>query len=236
MRTHYSVFLISLILFFNIPGFCGKDPESNIVFDEDTVISNSIEIPENVTCTIKAGVVIRFDGYHRFIVRGLLIAEGTKDNQILITGINRVRGSTEPPCWQGFEIRGEKADAVFTYCRIEGAYRNFIYASKPSMKMCEFVGNHCAVYCSNKAAAHIKECKIYRNKYGIVADFSSPLILDNVITENTIGILSMRSSRLVAGRNQMADNKKDIYSEESFGKNYDAVSLKYIWDLMSQLY
>ena len=62
------------------------------------------------------------------------------------------------------------------------------------------------------------------------------MILDNVITENVVGILMMRSSRLIAGRNVVEKNKKDIHSEESFGENYDAVSLKYIWDLMNQLY
>jgi parallel beta-helix repeat protein len=62
------------------------------------------------------------------------------------------------------------------------------------------------------------------------------MILDNIITDNVIGIMMMRSSRLIAGRNTIFGNKQDIRSEESFGKNYDAVSLKYIWDLMNQLY
>lgn len=228
-----SIFFV-LILYQE--GLCKKGSGSTIVFDKDTVLNSTVEVAEDVTCVIKPGVILRFGGYHRFIVNGLLIAEGTKDNPILITGVDRARGSTEPPCWQGFEIRGDKADAVFKYCRIEGAYRNFIYDTRPTIKQCEFVGNHCALYCSNKAAPHIKNNKIYRNKYGIVADFASPMILDNVITENVVGILMMRSSRLIAGRNVVEKNKKDIYSEESFGENYDAVSLKYIWDLMNQLY
>ncbi len=217
-------------------GLCKKRSEPSMEFDHDTILTNSVEVPENGTCVIKPGVSIRFSGYFRFVVKGLLIAEGTKEKPILITGVGRTRGSTEKPCWQGLEIRGEKADAVLRYCRIEGAYRNFIFGSKPSIKSCEFVGNHCAIYCSNKSAAHIKKNKIYRNKYGIVADFASPMILDNVITDNIVGILMMRSSRLIAGRNVVSGNKKDIYSEKSFGENHDAISLKYIWDLMNQLY
>lgn len=236
MRLIISCCWILFILMIYQEGFCKKGSEHSIVFDRDTVLNSTVEIPEDVTCVIKAGVTIKFSGYYRFIVNGLLIAEGTKENMILITGVDRPRGSTEPPCWQGFEIRGKKADAVFTYCRIEGAYRNFFYDTRPTIKHCEFVGNHCAIYCSNKAAAHVKNCKIYRNKYGIVADFASPMILDNVIAENVVGVLMMRSSRLIAGRNVVAKNKKDIHSEESFGENYDAISLKYIWDLMKQLY
>ena len=236
MRIMIHFCCIFFILILHQEGLCKKGSDPSIVFDKDTVFNSTVKVPENVTCVIKAGVVIKFGGYYRFVVNGLLIAEGTKDNPILITGIDRAHGSTEPPCWQGFEIRGEKADAVFKYCRIEGAYRNFIYDTRPTIKQCEFVGNHCAIYCSNKAAPNIKKNKIYRNKYGIVADFASPMILDNVITENVVGILMMRSSRLIAGRNVVEKNKKDIHSEESFGENYDAVSLKYIWDLMNQLY
>lgn len=236
MRLIISCCWILFILIIYQESICKKGSEPSIAFDRDTVLNNTVEIPEDVTCVIKAGITIRFSGYYRFIVNGLLIAEGTKENPILITGVDRPRGSTEPPCWQGFEIRGEKADAVFKYCRIEGAYRNFFYDTRPTIKHCEFVGNHCAIYCSNKAAAYVKNCKIYRNKYGIVADFASPMILDNVIAENVVGVLMMRSSRLIAGRNVVAKNKKDIHSEESFGENYDAISLKYIWDLMSQLY
>ena len=127
---------IFFILILHQEGLCKKGSDPSIVFDKDTVFNSTVKVPENVTCVIKAGVVIKFGGYYRFVVNGLLIAEGTKDNPILITGIDRAHGSTEPPCWQGFEIRGEKADAVFKYCRIEGAYRNFIYDTRPTIKQC----------------------------------------------------------------------------------------------------
>ena len=148
--------VFTLLLFYQV-GWCKKRSAPSIEFAHDTILANSVEVPENGTCVIKPGVIIRFSGYFRFIVRGLLIAEGTKEKPILITGVGRKRGATEKPCWQGLEIRGDKADAVLRYCRIEGAYRNFIFGTKPSIKSCEFVGNHCALYCSNKAAAHIKK-------------------------------------------------------------------------------
>ncbi len=230
------LFCFCTVIIFYQTGFCSSGSQKSITFSRDTVLNTSIEVPKNVTCVIKPGVELRFNGYFRFLINGLLIAEGTRQKPILISGVGREHGSNEKPCWQGLEIKGEKADAVLRHCRIEGAYRNFIYGTKPSIQSCEFVGNHCAIYCSNKSAAHIKNNKIYRNKYGIVADYASPMILDNVITDNIVGVLMMRSSRLIAGRNVISGNKKDIYSEQSFGVNHDAISLKYIWDLMNQLY
>ncbi len=236
MKIRIALIFFCTLIFFYQAGFCGSGSQTSITFSRDTVLNASIEVPENATCVIKPGVVLRFSGYFRFVVNGLLIAEGTRQKPILISGVGRKHGSTEKPCWQGLEIKGKKADAVLRHCRIEGAYRNFIYGTKPSINSCEFVGNHCALYCSNKSAAHIKNNKIYRNKYGIVADYASPMILDNVVTGNVVGVLMMRSSRLIAGRNVVSGNKKDIYSEKSFGVNHDAISLKYIWDLMNQLY
>lgn len=228
----FSSIAIFIFLFANSEGHC-KD--RSIKFDHDTIIDTTIVVPENVTCIIKPGVSIRFKGYHQFIVYGLLIAEGKKDKKILLTGVDRIRGSTEKPCWQGLDIR-ENADAVLRYCRIEGAFKNKVFKVKPVFDVCEFVGNHYAIYCVNKAAAHIKNCRIYRNKYGIIANYASPIILDNIITENDVGVHMMLGSSLIAGRNSISGNRIDIQSQESFGKNYDAVTLKHIWDLMNQLY
>lgn len=217
-------------------GVYAEDVSKSFVFDKDTILNGSIVVDENTTCVVKAGVTIRFGGYYRFIIQGLLIAEGTSAKPIIMTGVDRPHGSSDKPCWQGLEITGEKANAVLKFCRIEGAYRSFVFNAAPTIENCEFVGNHCAIYCSNKAAPNIKSNKIYRNKYGIVAEFASPMVLDNVITENDIGVLMMRSSRLIAGRNVISGNKKDMHSETSFGENFDALSLKHIWDLMNQLY
>ncbi len=234
-RTPFLTGFFIIVSFWHV-GLCKEDSDFSVVFDHDTVLSNTVVVAENATCVIKPGVSIRFSGYYRFVVHGLLIAEGTREKPILISCEGRTRGAVEKPCWQGLEIRGKSADAVLRYCRIEGAYRNFIFGTRPNIISCEFVGNHCAIYCSNKSAAHIKKNRIYRNKYGIVADYASPMILDNVITDNNIGILMMRSSSLIAGRNVVSGNKKDIHSEKSFGENHDAFSLKYIWDFMRQLY
>jgi parallel beta-helix repeat protein len=169
-------------------------------------------------------------------VRGVFIAEGTKRKPIVFTCAGRPRGATDGACWQGFEIIGSKANALVRHCRFEGAYRNLIWEAKPVFDSCEFTGNHYALYCTKNSTAHIKNCTIYQNRYGIVADFASPLILDNTITDNSVGVYLQLSSRLIAGRNIIRGNKTDVRREDAFGDNNDAMSAKYLWDLMRQLY
>jgi parallel beta-helix repeat protein len=206
------------------------------IIERDTTLDASVEITPTGVCEIRPGVTVRFDGYQRVTIRGVFIAQGTRDKPIVFTCTGRIRGSQDKPCWQGFEIIGKNSNAMFRHCRWEGAYRNLVWDSNPVFDSCEFVGNHFALYCTKKSAAHIKNCSIYRNRYGIVADFASPLVLDNVVTENTVGIYLQLSSRLIAGRNIITGNRTDIRSEECFGDNKDALSSKYLWDLMRQLY
>jgi parallel beta-helix repeat protein len=214
----------------------GQNEKNSLLFDRDTVVNSSLEISEKEVLTINPGVTVRIDGYLRISVKGVLIAQGTKEKPIVITGINREQGSTDQPCWQGIEINGKQSNAVFRHCRIEGAFRNIIWEARPLFDSCKFTGNHYALYCTKKAVPHITNCLFSRNKYGIVADFASPLILDNVITENSIGIQLQLSSSLIAGRNIISNNEKDIRSEQCFGETNEAFSSKYLWDLMRQLY
>ena len=217
-------------------GAQARTKSAPMEFTSDTVIAGDIVVPAGVTCIIRPGVTIKFRGYGRFFVSGLLIAEGTSENPIEITTYGRAKGAIGKPSWKGIEIIGRGSYGRFRHCRIEGAYRNLVWESSPVFDSCEFTGNHYALYCAKKSTAHIKNCSIYRNRYGIAADFSSPFILDNVITENTFGVYLQLSSRLIAGRNVISGNKTDVRSEECFGDNKDAMSSKYLWDLMRQLY
>jgi hypothetical protein len=225
-------FLFLIILIFH--QVFAKSP--TIVFSRDTVISNNIEIPENVTYAIKPGVTIRFSGYCKFIVRGLLIAEGTGDRPITFTCVDRPRGSAEAPCWYGLMILGKNAHGLFRHCRWEGAYRNLVWESKPVFDSCEFVGNHCGLYCTKKAMPHVKNCRFYRNVYGITADFANPLLLENEIFENTIGIDVQIGSQLVSGKNKVERNQTNVRAEPGLIGDTGASALRNLWELMNELY
>ncbi len=209
--------------------------DSTLEIKKDTVLTSSLIVSKDQTCIIHPGTTLRFDGYCAIIVSGLLIVKGEHTRPVRITTIGRAHGSKELPTWKGIELH-KGSEALLRHCRIEGAFRNAVYTTKPVFDSCEFVGNHYALYCVSKATPHIKSCVFTRNKYGIVANFSSPLLLDNRIMENYVGLQMMVHSRLIAGRNIITGNTIDIQSEEGMGKNHDATSLKEVWDLMSQLY
>jgi hypothetical protein len=208
----------------------------SIVIAHDTTFSRDVILPQGYICSIKPGVTIRFAGQKKFTVRGMLVAEGTRDLPITFTGVDRTRGSNEPPCWQGMEILGGDERSVLRHCRFEGAFRILVWGSSPLFDSCAFIGNHYALYCSKKAAPNVKSCFFSRNKYGIVADYSSPLLLDNVITANIIGVNLQMGASLIAGRNTITGNETDIKSDESFGENKENLSAKKMWDLMRQMY
>jgi parallel beta-helix repeat protein len=210
--------------------------ETTIVFSSDTVITTDIEIPAGVTCHIKPGTRLLFEGNRTFTVRGLIIAEGTARKPIIFSGVDRPTGSRDQPAWNGVEIIGKDANGQFRHCRFEGAYRNLVWAANPLFDSCEFAGNHYGLYCAKRAAPHVIHCQVYRNTYGIAADFSFPLLLDNSITGNIIGLYLQLCSEAIAGKNTIANNETNIKVENAFGKNPGSTSLQSMWDLMQQLY
>jgi parallel beta-helix repeat protein len=210
--------------------------DSKIIFSADTVIAASVTIPEGTTCIIKPGVRIFIEGYQSITVRGLIIAEGTRNKPIIFTSVDRPTGSREPPTWKGIEIAGKAANGRFTHCRFEGAFRNLIWECNPSFDSCTFSGNHYGLYCAKKASPHISHCMINLNAYGVAADFAYPLLLGNMITQNVIGLYLQLSSEAIAGKNTIEGNEINIRVENAFGKNAEPSSLQSIWDIMKQLY
>jgi parallel beta-helix repeat protein len=216
-----------------LPSFA-KSP--SMLFAKDTVVTANIEIPDSATAIIQPGVTFRFSGYCKFIVRGVLIAGGTEDRPITFTCVDRVRGSTAQPCWFGMVIIGKNAFAQMRHCRMEGAYRNLAWESNPVFDSCEFVGNHCGLYCTKKAIPQVKRCSFRRNIYGIMADYANPMLLDNVITDNTVGVYLQTGAKLMAGKNMISGNQTNVKAESCLKGDTTASSVRDLWEVMNQLY
>jgi hypothetical protein len=214
----------------------GADRPQAIVFENDTVLTTDVMVEKGETMIIRPGIRVEFEGYRRFVVQGTLVAEGTARQPILFSCTGRPRAATDKPCWQGFDIVGKEANALFRHCRIEGAFRNLVSEARPVFDSCALSGNHYALYCIRNAAPHVSNSHLYRNTYGIAAEHSTPLVLENVITRNTVGVYAQLSSTVIAGRNTVKGNEVDIRSEESLGENRDVQSAKQLWDLMRQFY
>ena len=228
----YISFLLTLSIFC-VFLFAG---ENKTVIKQDTVISFNTEIPAGSIWIIKPGVRLLFEGYRTFIVRGCIIAEGTAGAPIVFKAVDRPTASRERPSWNGIEIVGKEAIGRFRQCRFEGAYRNLVWEACPSFDSCVFSGNHYGLYCAKKAAPHVKNCRVNRNVYGIAADFAYPLLLDNTISENVIGLYLQLCSEAIAGKNTIVGNETNIRIEDAFGTNPASLSLQNLWDLMQQLY
>ena len=225
---------IALILFSAVVAFSGDLKKLEIA--TDTVFGTDLEIPFGTTLVIRPGVRVQFEGYRTMVVRGLLIAEGTSSEPILFTSVERARGSREKPAWKGIEIIGKEAHCNFKNCRFEGAFRNLVWESSPSFDSCQFAGNHYALYCTRKALPHIKNCKFYLNTYGVAADNASPLLMDNIITENVVGLYLQLSSGAIVGKNTIDGNETNIRSEDAFGENKSSMLMQHMWELMEQLF
>lgn len=205
----------------------GKSP---IVIAHDTVLTRDITVDSNQTCHIEPGVTIEIDGYHAIRVHGLLVALGTEDDPILITAVDRPRGSMDRPAWQGLTVVGRTAHVRMRHCRIEGAHTNGFWRSSGLLDSCEIVGNHHGVYSGNDATPHIRNCRIYRNVYGISVNTSAPLLLDNVITENSVGIHLEYASQSGIGRNILTSNITDVRTESALDTPKVDLSLQKFWE------
>ena len=204
--------------------------------DRDTVLTGNFEVPESLTCTVRAGTTIKFGCYCKFIVRGLCIAQGTAREPITFTCIDRPHGAMLPPCWYGVFVMGKSAHADFRNCRFEGMYRALMWESGPLFDSCEFAGNHFALYCTKKSSPLVKNCRFYRNVYAIVADDATPLLRNNLITDNTVGVCLQVGSQPLAGPNTIIGNRTNIRAETALKGDTTAFSMKYLWELMNELY
>ena len=216
-----------------LPGFTGG---VKTIVVSDTVISSNIDIAPGVTFTILPGARVQFEGYYGITVRGLLIAEGTAAKPIVFSSVKRPVTLHEDPAWKGIEIIGKKANARFKHCRFSDAYRNLAWESSPSFDSCEFSGNHYGLYCSKKASPLISNCNIFHNTYGIAVDFSYPLLLNNSITGNVIGLYLQLTAESIAGKNLITANGTDIHIEKAYGNDSASFHLQSLWNVMQQLY
>lgn len=216
-----------------LPGFAGG---TKTVMLSDTVFTSNADIPPGVTWNVLPGSKVLFDGYFGITVRGLLIAEGTAGKPIVFSSVTRPQTLQEDPAWKGMEIIGHKANARFKHCRFEGAYRNLIWESSPSFDSCDFSGNHYGLYCSKKASPLVSNCKFYRNTYGVAVDYSYPLLLNNAITGNVIGLYLQLTAESIAGKNLIAANETNIHIEKAYGNDSASFHLQSLWDVMQQLY
>ncbi len=226
-------FCLLTVTVLRVSALCAPE---RIVIARDTTISTDLVVDTAQTCRILPGVTIRVEGYRQFLVRGLLIAEATSERPIRMTAVDRPHGSAERPGWQGLSVVGSDAHARLRHVRIEGAFTNGFWESSGAVDSCVIVGNYRGMYCGRGSRPHIKGCHIYRNIFGLVVNQGVPLLLDNRITENTVGVHIENGSRNIIGRNEIRYNAEDIRVDQTLQKTDTVMPVQQLWDLMRRLY
>jgi len=198
------------------------------------IVLGNIEIPDNVSLKIQPGVVVKFDGYYRILVRGSLEASGEAKRPVEFVSN---REAPDRDDWEGIVFYGEKSGGFLSYCTVKHAFKNMIWKSSPTIQNCQFIRNNYALYLSYSRTAKIFENQISGNAFGIYIDYSSPIIQKNRIIDNDYGLYCILSASPVVGENEIVSNReKNIFMDGSMGKNTSATINNHVYDLMKGLF
>jgi parallel beta-helix repeat protein len=69
-----------------------------------------------------------------------------------------------------------------------------------------------------------------------MADYANPMLLDNVITDNTVGVYLQTGAKLMAGKNMISGNQTNVKAESCLKGDTTASSVRDLWEVMNQLY
>ncbi len=204
------------------------------------LIKGDVVVGRGARLVIEPGTVVRFvantdlarSGKDKtraeLIVKGSIFARGNIGRKITFTS-----ASTNPRMqdWYGIQIMNLNNAAVFEYVIVEYAYNGIdIKKSDPTIKNCQIRFNYNAgVRVAVRSKARLIGNIIQDNGYaGVICETGAePILTDNMITKNQIGIIAFGSARphlgdLAAsnsvnpGRNGLFDNYEyDLYNHSS---------------------
>ena len=208
-------------------------------------VTGDVYVPPGVTLTIAAGSTVKFArideasgrnffGYDspyypqaEIIVRGRLLAQGTKENIIVFTSAER---DAKPADWGAINLLGCEGN-VIEYCKILFAY-NGIHAHGAAVRIsrCEFSKNGLAIsvkkeeetpgvpWFGKEADITATHNLIHNNKGGITYRNSRALISYNTIKDNKLfGVWPKETNNALVSYNEIEGNQKGVYLYHSRG-------------------
>jgi parallel beta-helix repeat protein len=126
----------------------------------------SLTVYAGKTLTIEPGTFIFFNENTRLIINGTLNAEGTADNHIVFTSSNATPSAGD---WYDIRFNDSSVDAncIVKYCEIKYSYYGIVF---------------------NSANPTIESNIFTQNISGIEGNYSDPLIKNNYIHNNHLGV------------------------------------------------
>ncbi|MDR3013505.1 MAG: hypothetical protein LBU70_09925 [Chitinispirillales bacterium] len=106
----------------------GRTPLSDNVSGElekgEYLVKSTITVQEGEVLNIHAGAILYFDHYAGLDVYGELLVDGQPDSPVIMTSVNDVAGSAEPPQafdWNGIKVEGTGAAVHLRHTHVKNS-------------------------------------------------------------------------------------------------------------------
>ncbi|MCK4754144.1 MAG: right-handed parallel beta-helix repeat-containing protein, partial [Calditrichia bacterium] len=208
MKLRYFV-IFTLVFFYG--SLLAQITRSGVIDGETWTADDSLYIiTDNITVIdliIEPGVIVQFDGNHKFDVDGVLQAKGFFSDSIYF---QPVPGNDVG--WEGIKFKSGSIASSLQYCRIEGASKEGINIdqAQPEISNCRIVDNDENGIFLKSTIIQLQHCIISNNTLsGIETDAAKLTILNSIISGNVeSGILSTHNDDIIVLTNVViADNQ-----------------------------
>jgi hypothetical protein len=154
-------------------------------WSKNILVESDVVIPKGISLTIDSGTKVKFSKNSRLIVNGTLYAEGKPNQSITLTS-NEI--DPKPGDWGGVIFSEDSLNSKLEYCVFQ--FHTQILCSSDSLRL-----NKCIIAEGSVA--------------GIVFEIASPVIEDNMITQNATGIICDKSASPNISHNAITSNLID---------------------------
>jgi len=150
------------------------------------IIQADVDVTNNSTLSIEAGVTVAFDGVYIFGTAwgSAIIATGISGNGVLFTSN---AGTPAPNDWKWLVVNGPNASS-FDYCTFEFAEQGLrVSFASPTVSHCTIRSCGSSGLFIGESSPAVQYCDIYANRdgIGITGNTSNPMINYNNIHDNT---------------------------------------------------
>ncbi len=197
-------------------AYCGQLNEKFTLWGDTILINCNITIPSDKTLEIRPGTKIIFQGKYKIVVKGTILANGTKNDSIHFTTTSKDQN------WQGIwfdQISQINDSSILSYCVFERGYGEnetgvlqIIESSKLKVENCLFYNNYKCIELENSNIAINSNVFKYNNHNCIVPSANaSPVICGNTFMNNALNCIELKnSSPLLIINNLFVNNNTAI--------------------------
>ena len=186
--------------------------DTTLVTNTSHAVLGDLYVPQGVTLTLEAGVVLNFTNIYNLTVDGTLIVQGSQAEPVVLTSS---RSAPSRGDWQGVILSADSVGNLIDYAEIRYAQTGLDLRSDGVT-----VSNSVVEHSSqngiriNGASPMIDANTLRNNRYGLYIQSGSPQVTGNVVRDNDdygIWITTSGSAPLINGRNEITANSRGIY-------------------------